>query len=40
MQWPKYGDGQMININQANFIDTIPTDLDTPQCQWWVQGLY
>jgi carboxylesterase type B len=38
-QWPKYGEGEMININQT-FIDVIPTDLDTPQCQWWVQGLY
>lgn len=39
--WPVYatGGGTEININET-FIDLMPTDLDTPQCQWWVQGLY
>lgn len=39
--WPVYatGGGTEININ-ATFIELMPTDLDTPQCQWWVEGLY
>lgn len=39
LNWPAYGNGVQINFNQS-FIDIIPTDLDTPQCAWWVQGLY
>ena len=39
LNWPTYGNGVQINFNQS-FIDVIPTDLDTPQCAWWVQGLY
>src|SRR5277367_2564422 len=31
--------GTEININ-GTFIKLIPTDLHTPQCQWWVQRLY
>lgn len=39
LNWPRYGNGVEININQT-FIDLMPTDLNTTQCQWWVQGLY
>jgi carboxylesterase type B len=37
--WPQYGSGVELNINQT-FIDLMQTDLNTPQCHWWVQGLY
>jgi carboxylesterase type B len=41
LNWPTYGTngGTEININET-LIELMPTDLDTPQCQWWVQGLY
>src|SRR5271163_1163380 len=48
LEWPTYDSqgggvnsgGVEINFNQSFIELIVSTDLDTPQCQWWVQGLY